>query len=41
MKPGCSAGSVASGHSVRVSGKGVAGVCARFAPTIQWHRTLL
>ena len=38
MKPGCSAGSVAGGHTVRVSGMGVAGLCARFAPTIKWHR---
>ena len=44
MKPGCSAGCVASGvsgHTVRVPGMGEAGLCARFASTIKWLRTLL
>ena len=41
MKPGCSAGSVASGHTVSESSMGVACLCARFAPTIKWLRTLL
>ena len=40
-KAGRSAGSVASGRTMRESGMGVAGLCARFAPTIKWRRILL
>ena len=38
MIAGCSAGSVARGHTVRVPGMSVAGICGRFGPTIKWHR---
>ena len=37
----CNVGSVASGHTVRVPGMSVAGLCATFASTIKWHRTSL
>ena len=29
---------MAGGHTVHVPGMSVAGLCARFAPTIKWHR---
>ena len=29
---------VAGGHTVHVPGLNVTGLCARFAPTIKWHR---
>ena len=31
--------SVASGHTVSVPGMSVAGLCAKFASTIKWHRS--
>ena len=34
-KAGCIAGSVAGGHTMHVPGMSVAGLCARFAPTIK------
>ena len=38
----CSVGSVASGHTVSMPGRSVAGLCATFfASTIKWHRTYL
>ena len=40
-KAGCTAGSVAGGHTVHVPGMSVKGLCARFAPTIMWHRIAL
>ena len=35
------AGSVAGGHTVHVPGMSVAGLYARFAPTIKLHRIVL
>ena len=32
------AGSGAGGHTMHVPGMSVAGLCARFAPTVKWHR---
>ena len=29
---------VAGGYTMHVPGMSVAGLCARFAPTIKWHR---
>ena len=40
-KAGCIAGSEASGRTMHVPGMSVAGLCARFAPTIKWHRIAL
>ena len=40
-KAGCIAVSVAGGHILHVPGMSVAGLCARFAPTIKWHRIAL
>ena len=37
----CFAGSVATGHTVLVLDTSVAGLCARFAPTIKWHHIAL
>ena len=34
----CIAGSVAGGHTMHVPCISVAGLCARFTPTIKWHR---
>ena len=28
-------------HTMHVPGMSMAGLCARFAPTIKWHRTAL
>ena len=38
---GYTAWSVADGHTMHVPGMSVAGLCARFAPTINWHRIAL
>ena len=38
---GCFAGSVASGRTLLVLGMSAAGLCARFAPNIKWHRIAL
>ena len=40
-KAGCTAGSVAGGHTTHAPGMNVTGLCARFAPTIKWHRIAL
>ena len=40
-KAGCIAGSVAGGHTMHVPGVSVSGLCARFTPTIKWHRIAL
>ena len=40
-KAGCTAGSVAGGHTMRVPAMSVAGLCARFEPTMKWHRIAL
>ena len=40
-KARCIAGSVAGGHTVQVPGVSEAGLCARFTPTITWHRITL
>ena len=34
-------GSVAGGHTMQMPGMSVAGLCARFAPTIKWQRIAL
>ena len=40
-KAGCIAGRVAGRHTMHVPGMSVAGLCARFTPTIKWHRNAL
>ena len=40
-KAGCRAGSVASGHTVRVPGMSAVGLCARLAPALKWHNIAL